>query len=104
MTMSDKEPRVDDDGISEEVRKFCFERDHYKCRKCGCEEDLALHHVIYRSLGGGHDPTNLIVLCMKCHGRVHRKELYPKWIDGVWMFIDKKSWRYEYAKNLKRSL
>lgn len=96
--MSDA-PRVDEDGISEEVKRYCYERDKYKCRKCGREEDLTLHHVVYRSLGGSHTPSNLVLVCLKCHQRIHNKELYPKWINGVWMFVDKKSWRYQYSKS-----
>lgn len=31
----------------------------------------AVHHVLRRSQGGGHEPENLLHLCNACHGWVH---------------------------------
>lgn len=33
--------------------------------------NLEVHHILYRSQGGGHDQENLITLCNTCHGRAH---------------------------------
>lgn len=85
----------DESYIDERTRRFCYRRDQYKCRKCGAEEGLTLHHVVYRSQLGGHDPENLVTLCWSCHRRVHDKEIVPRRINGVWIFVDKKSWRYQ---------
>lgn len=93
----------DEKGISEKTRHVCYVRDGWKCRKCGHEESLTLHHIIYRSLGGGHQPENLVTLCWPCHKRVHDKEILPKWINNVWIFVDKKSWRYNYLQRTRRS-
>jgi len=49
-----------------------------KCRNCGIEgEALHKHHIVPKSLGGKDDDTNLIDLCIKCHGLAHSS----KW-DG----------------------
>jgi len=40
-----------------------------KCFECGSTDDLYDHHVVPRSLGG----TKTIVLCGKCHGKVHQR-------------------------------
>jgi hypothetical protein len=97
--MSDEEElnlhEIDEKGISEATRTACYIRDGWKCRKCGREEGLTLHHVIYRSLGGNHRPDNLVTVCWPCHKRIHDKEIIPKWVSGVWIFVDKKGWRYQ---------
>jgi len=31
------------------------------------------HHIIPRSVGGKDDENNLIPLCYKCHGKIHRE-------------------------------
>jgi hypothetical protein len=34
-----------------------------------------VHHIVHRADGGGHDPTNLCLLCSSCHGSHHRGAL-----------------------------
>lgn len=46
-------------------------RDGHRCRVCGSRELVAVHHIRYRSRGGGHDTGNLVCLCRICHERVH---------------------------------
>lgn len=48
-----------------------LERDGYRCRLCGLAWGLQVHHVVYRSRGGGHHSGNLVSLCHICHGDVH---------------------------------
>ena len=43
----------------------------YTCFECGSEEDIHLHHVVPKSLGG----TKMIPLCSKCHSLVHSRDL-----------------------------
>lgn len=49
--------------------------DSWVCEMCGKQVaeagDLDVHHIRYRSLGGGNEPTNLIGLCRQCHSNVH---------------------------------
>ncbi len=46
-----------------------FERDGWRCRVPGCSSrrSLQVHHVIYRSRGGGNEDDNLAVLCATHH-------------------------------------
>ncbi|MBI3079844.1 MAG: HNH endonuclease, partial [candidate division NC10 bacterium] len=48
-----------------------FERDGWRCRVPGCSSrrSLQVHHVIYRSRGGGDEDDNLAVLCALCRYR-----------------------------------
>jgi hypothetical protein len=52
------------------VRQEVYDRDQ-TCRFCGTKNNLHIHHIRYRSEGGGHDPKNLILLCHKHHDTVH---------------------------------
>lgn len=42
-----------------------------RCRFCGTTQDLHVHHIVYRSGGGGDEATNLITLCLRHHALVH---------------------------------
>lgn len=47
-----------------------------KCEKCGDKKSLEVHHITKVSEGGGHTPSNLIVLCHTCHkDKAHRGSL-----------------------------
>jgi len=62
------------------VRQMCFERDDWKCTKCGAgpeETILHCHHIEGYAQNPllGNDVTNTITLCKKCHQAVHK---FPK--------------------------
>lgn len=38
-----------------------------KCSKCASTENLEVHHIKPRKNGGKNEPSNLILLCHKCH-------------------------------------
>ncbi len=48
-----------------------FVRDGWRCRVPGCSSrrNMQVHHVIYRSHGGGNEDDNLAVLCALCRAR-----------------------------------
>lgn len=47
-----------------------------KCENCGDKKSLEVHHIKKQSEGGGHTPSNLIVLCHDCHkNKAHRGSL-----------------------------
>jgi 5-methylcytosine-specific restriction endonuclease McrA len=53
------------------------EQDIVLCEKCCCRAG-EVHHIVYRSHGGGDEFANLIGLCTSCHlwshGRADRAE------------------------------
>lgn len=51
------------------------ERDGHRCRACHGSDDVQVHHIRYRSLGGKHNTDNLVCLCAHCHRAVHDKHL-----------------------------
>lgn len=54
-----------------ELRKLCLMRDGYKCRKCGKDHELNVHHLRSRSRGGEDALGNLLTLCEDCHSEYH---------------------------------
>ncbi len=61
--------------LSSQIRKSIFERDNYKCQKCGRFDGLCIHHIIPRFDGGMDDIENLILLCQGCHEEWHSLEI-----------------------------
>src|ERR1700687_5844621 len=43
------------------------ERDRFRCRACGAESELLVHHR-----AGSNAPKILVTLCIRCHIRIHR--------------------------------
>jgi 5-methylcytosine-specific restriction endonuclease McrA len=55
--------RREDLDVPAAVRAECYERDAGHCRVCGRHvEQPALHHIVYRSHGGLHIPSNLVTI------------------------------------------
>ena len=52
--------------------KQALRRDGYRCGSCGSRNNLAAHHVWFRSHSGPDMLWNLITLCTSCHNGVHR--------------------------------
>jgi 5-methylcytosine-specific restriction endonuclease McrA len=48
-----------------------LERDGWRCPLCGSSSDLQIHHLRSRSKLGDDELSNLIMLCVDCHGRQH---------------------------------
>jgi HNH endonuclease len=65
---------AEETSVSLEVRRAVFERDGYQCTMPGCtmRKMLDPHHIVFRSHGGGDEPSNLTTLCRVHHGLVHR--------------------------------
>lgn len=62
--------RLEKERQWQKARKFVRERDGGKCRSCG-RAGAEVHHLVYRSRGGDHDPNNLALLCQRCHEDIH---------------------------------
>lgn len=63
--------------VSKEIYDKVYERDKGCCRLCG-NDKIQLHHIIYRSEDKSliDEPTNCIMLCIKCHKLVHSNKHY----------------------------
>ena len=64
--------------VTEETYNKVMQRDKYKCRLCGTPFNLNEHHIVYKSEDRKliNEPTNLIVLCTRCHSTVHSNKHY----------------------------
>jgi 5-methylcytosine-specific restriction endonuclease McrA len=60
-----------------------FRRDEWKCKKCGGQTDLLVHHKagldapISRWLlrkGKSNTPNNIVTLCARCHDCIHDED------------------------------
>lgn len=68
--------KVERGKVSNKLRFTIYERDHYKCRKCGSTHNLEIDHIVPISRGGKTTYDNLQTLCHKCNvekGRETRK-------------------------------
>jgi hypothetical protein len=63
--------------IPESIRRKVWIRDAGGCRVPGCRAArcLDVHHIRFRSQGGGHELWNLILLCSGHHQQVHEGRL-----------------------------
>lgn len=59
--------RVERGKVTNAIRKSIYERDNYKCLKCGKMNDLEIDHIIPISKGGKSTMDNLQTLCHKCN-------------------------------------
>lgn len=61
------------------VKSYILNRDGYKCTKCKSKNvKLHIHHIQFKSNGGGNSPKNLITLCEDCHKSLHKGEFEIK--------------------------
>jgi len=63
--------------IPHPTRRRVFIRDRFACVVPGCRSgrNLDLHHVVFRSRGGTHAMSNLVVLCSGHHTTLHDGQL-----------------------------
>ncbi len=57
--------------LPDSMRRFVLARDHFCCTNCGGAQGLQVHHIQFRSAGGGHAAQNLAALCVCCHSMIH---------------------------------
>lgn len=67
-------------------RKKILRRDKHKCRTCGVNRYLVVHHRTYERVG--HERlSDLITLCDGCHDAVtasiRRRQIDQHWPDGL---------------------
>ncbi len=63
-------------SIAPRIRRTVMRRARYRCENgnCGQAAFLTIHHRTPHAGGGADDPTNLIVLCWRCHHAIHEAE------------------------------
>ena len=54
-------------------REIIIERDNYKCRNCGTDEKLIVHHIDENR--NNNKLENLITWCRGCHCRHHKPQM-----------------------------
>lgn len=59
-------------AIRQRFMSAAKKRDGAKCRICGFDLAVEVHHILPRSAGGTHELSNLITLCPNHHAMVHR--------------------------------
>ena len=60
-------------GFVKVLKRRILARDQYRCRACGGDSSLVVHHV--DSCKANHAEENLIVLCRPCHRKLHAGKL-----------------------------
>ena len=53
------------------------------CENCRQRKAVDIHHIQYRSRGGGNDINNLIALCRVCHNQAHMELLSPDYLSKI---------------------
>lgn len=82
-----------------------------RCWRCGCKRNLQRCHIIPDSLGGKDEPSNIVLLCKRCHAEgpnVTSPEIMWDWIraygvpfyDTFWDVIARKEYKFIYNKSL----
>lgn len=60
--------------ISNKIKKQVFERDKYRCLKCGTHKDLSIDHIIPIIKDGDNNVENLQTLCVSCNSSKGAKD------------------------------
>ena len=70
-------------NFTEKVKAQIFERDDYKCVRCGTMNDLehTPHHIRYKSQGGYGTLDNGATCCRTCHRLAHSQAIVRKWFE-----------------------
>jgi len=62
--------------VQPELRKMVFERDEWKCIKCGSSESLHCHHIegIHHNPIESADTDICVTVCKECHKEIHKEK------------------------------
>lgn len=70
--------------ITLNTRNYIYERDNYRCLKCGKNETLTIDHIIPLIKKGGNSKDNLQTLCYQCNQEKGAEIIdYRVWIPIV---------------------
>lgn len=99
--------RIDECGLSVDAAEA-----HERCWRCGCKRTLERCHIVPASLGGSAEPSNLVLLCHRCHldnPNVADPEIMWDWIraygtsfyDTFWIIQGMKEYEFIYNRSLE---
>ncbi|WP_434294973.1 HNH endonuclease [Clostridium botulinum] len=101
---------VDECGLSVDASEA-----HERCWRCGCKKSLERCHIVPDALGGEDKPSNLVLLCHRCHldnPNVTDPEIMWDWLraygttfyDTFWAIQGIKEYEFIYNKSLEEEL
>lgn len=61
---------------------YCVQ-DIIMCQRCRVSVAVDIHHIVFRSQGGGDDIGNLIALCRKCHDLAHARKITKEELSKI---------------------
>lgn len=104
------EQLVDECGLSVDASEA-----HERCWRCGCKHNLERCHIVPESLGGKDEPSNLVLLCHRCHldnPNITDPEIMWDWIraygvpiyDTFWDLIGIKEYEFIYNRSFYSEL
>ncbi|EDU36470.1 MULTISPECIES: HNH endonuclease [Clostridium] len=80
---------------------------HERCWRCGCKKSLERCHIIPHSLGGEDKPSNLVLLCHRCHlenPNVTDPEIMWDWLSAYGTTFYDTFWAIQGIKEYNKSL
>ncbi len=99
------EQLIDECGLSVDASEA-----HERCWRCGCEKRLERCHIVPESLGGKDEPSNLVLLCHRCHienPNITDPEIMWDWLraygvsfyDTFWSVLAAREYEFIYNKS-----
>lgn len=102
--------RIDESNLSvdgSEAEELCW--------RCGCKRELERCHIIADSLGGLDEPSNLVLLCKRCHidnPNVNDSNIMWDWLyaykttfyDTFWILQGMKEYEFIYKRTVAEDL
>ena len=75
-------------AVWERKRREVFQRDGWRCVRCGRAGRLECDHIRPLRAGGSEDMVNLRALCRDCHIKRHRPKLSPAVLEWRKLLAD----------------
>ncbi len=96
--------------LSQEIKKTILKRDKHRCKVCGSDKSLTIHHLFSKTgyPGLSEEEGNLITLCSRCHKEYHQlyhvvtPVTFSQWVLGKTINIKRISveWMNGETRNL----
>lgn len=73
------------------------------CYFCDTMEDLQKHHIIRVKDGGLNTPENMVLICRKCHNKIH-KNYFLYFSKGYLIMINRLDYLEKYYPNSRQEV